>query len=242
MRTTRCRVLVAQVLLCLLAGCTNTIDSFYNRPVTEDQLITDRTGAQELGILAVTAQRRVIVGNLKTGHFCSEPPPEAADEVTSAVAAALTAKIGPNKNVNAELASSLARHINQLYKRAHTIQLFRDASFHLCVDAVNNANDGEPMPKTNQQVQQGANATQYESYKASVLELIDTLKSSLEKEIELYYQTEIARAKHGIEPVKEIIVCSASAEGADGKSATVTCRPASAPEQSAEKVTTAAGH
>jgi hypothetical protein len=116
-----------------------------------------------------------------------------------------------------------------------------DAAFHLCVDAVNDANDGEPMPKANQQVKQDAKAAQYESYKASVLELIDKLKAPLGKEIELYYQTEIARATHGTEPVKEIIVCSASAEGAGGKSATVTCRPVSAPEQSAEKVTAAAG-
>lgn len=114
----------------LMTGCANTIESFYNRQVVEDQLITQDTGEQEIGTLAVTAQRRLIIGNLKTGNFCSEPPPEVADSITAAIAAALKANISAEKNLSAELASNFARHVNQLYKRAHTVQLFRDATYH----------------------------------------------------------------------------------------------------------------
>lgn len=211
----------------LLAGCANTMHAFFDRPVTEDQLITDGNEAQELGTLSVTAQRRLIVGNLKTGHFCSEPPPEAADEVTSAVAAALSTNLSIDKSVNAEFASNFAKHVNQLYKRAHTVQMFRDASFHLCVDAVNSA----AVSFTQEQETITTRKINYQPYKAEVVDLVKSLLPSLDKEVAAYYQTEKVRAEHGPIDTK-IVVCSPEAssevasDGADKKLAKISCEAA----------------
>nr|VFK20170.1 MAG: hypothetical protein BECKLPF1236A_GA0070988_102511 [Candidatus Kentron sp. LPFa]VFK30618.1 MAG: hypothetical protein BECKLPF1236C_GA0070990_101161 [Candidatus Kentron sp. LPFa] len=196
----------------LLTGC----GTFYERPVIEDQLIYNLNGEQEIGTLAVTAQRRLIIANLKTGRFCSEPPPEAADSITSAIATALKANISPDKNASAELASNFARHVNQLYKRSHTVQLFRDAAFYLCVDAVNNAN------------QRG----EYDSYKEAVTKMVEGLKPAFTKEIEKYYEAEIAKAKNPPPVSQEMVICDSTASvgntsnSADKKlSTSITCRP-----------------
>ncbi|MFA5983608.1 MAG: hypothetical protein WC782_06300 [Methylococcaceae bacterium] len=127
----------------MITGYASEIESFYNRQIAEDQLITEEQNekeGQEIGTLAVTTQRRLIIANLKTGNFCSKPPPETADSIMTALAAARKAYIAADKNISAELASNFARHVNQLYKRAHTIQLFRDAAFYLCVNAANSSN------------------------------------------------------------------------------------------------------
>lgn len=201
----------------LLSGCASTIDSFYNRHVIEDQMITDETGEQEIGTLAVTAQRRIIVGNLKTGNFCTEPPSEVADSVSSAIASALRANVSADQNVGAELASNFARHVNQLYKRAHTVQLFRDASFHLCVNAVNSAaGDGK----------------NYKSYKKELTQMVTAMLPSLDKEVQHYYDTEKARAETPLNGLKNTVVCNSSAT-VDGSgdlpakivSTSLNCRP-----------------
>lgn len=202
-----------------MTGCASTIESFYNRQVVEDQLITDDTGEQEIGTLAVTAQRRLIVGNLKTGNFCSEPPPEVADSITTAIAAALKANISADKNVSAELASNFARHVNQLYKRAHTVQLFRDASYHLCVNSVNSAN--------------GRNGS-YESYRTDVTDMVKNMLPYLEKEVKAYYEVEKARAENPPSVFQETVICDSSSslgKHSDGSQSTlstaINCRPLS---------------
>lgn len=213
-----CNMIRTILIICLtvfMVGC-GTIESFYIRPVIEDQMITDETGEQEIGTLAVTAQRRLIIGNLKTGNFCSEPPPEVADSITTALAAAFKANITQDKNVSAELASNFARHVNQLYKRSHTVQIFRDASFHMCVDAVNSANGDK----------------EYVSYKSDVKEIVNSLISSLDKEVALYYETEKARAENPPKVTNDMIICDSSASvgdkpGGEEKqlSTSITCRP-----------------
>jgi hypothetical protein len=201
----------------LMTGCASPIESFYNRQVVEDQLITEDTGLQEIGTLAVTAQRRLIIANLKTGNFCSEPPPEVADSITTAIAAALKANISTDKNVSAELASNFARHVNQLYKRAHTVQLFRDATYHLCVNSVNSAN--------------GANGS-YESYRTDITSMVTNMLPYLDKEVAAYYEVEKVRAENPPTVFQETIICDSSSsldkegDGSENKLSTdINCRP-----------------
>ncbi|MCB1690986.1 MAG: hypothetical protein KDI33_20995 [Halioglobus sp.] len=219
---------IVSVILILVSGCASTIEAFYNRQVVEDQLITDNPAhAHEIGTLAVTAQRRLIIANLNTGNFCSEPPPEAVDSVTSAIAAALTADISSKKDVSAEIASNFARHVNQLYKRSHTVQLFRDASFYLCVDAVNSSN--------------GSNGY-YIPYQQSVTNMVSQLLPVLQLEISAYYAAEKARAEHPASIQRETIVCDSGATLSKGDddtknvlSTNITCRPLSNSPSGGEK-------
>lgn len=201
-----------------MTGCASTIESFNNRQVVEDQLIAD-DGKQEIGTLAVTAQRRLIVGNLKTGSFCSEPPPEVADSISTAIAAALKANIATDKNVSAELASNFARHVNQLYKRAHTIQIFRDASYHLCVNAVNSSNGKDKN---------------YDSYKPEITSLVKAILPVLKEEVKAYYAVEKIRAENQPSISQETIICDSTAtvekksdEGQNKLTTAITCRPLS---------------
>ena len=212
------------MILMMLTGCSSTIDSFYNRHVVEDKLEQDTIQNNEIGTLSVTAQRRLIIGNLKSGNFCSEPPPEVADTVTSALAAALNANISSDKKISAELASNFARHVNQLYRRAHTVQLFRDASYHLCVNAVNTSN-GQP----------------YESYKQDLVQMISDLKGVLKEEVKQYYEVEKLRAQNPPSIYQETIVCDTKAELDDKGneeskllSTDITCRPLSMQKENSE--------
>lgn len=188
------RMMLLVCFMLFMTGCASTIESFYNRQVVEDVMASD-DDRQEIGTLAVTAQRRLIVGNLKTGSFCSEPPPEAADSISTAIAAALKANIAADKEVSAELASNFARHVNQLYKRAHTVQLFRDASYHLCVNAVNKSNGSD----------------KYDSYKTEITSLVNSILPVLQKEIKEYYAVEKARAETPPTVSREAIICDSTA-------------------------------
>lgn len=212
------------IWICLVAffvtGCASTIESFYNRQVVQDQLSAETAnGGKEIGTLAVTAQRRLIVANLNTGNFCSEPPPEAADSISTAIAAALKANISEDKDVNAELASNFARHVNNLYKRAHTVQLFRDATYHLCVNAVNSAN--------------GTNGS-YDSYKSEVSYMVKQILPILNNEVKAYYEVERIRAENSPNIVQKTVVCNSSAklekgsgEGENSLSTSINCQPVS---------------
>lgn len=211
------------VVMSFMTGCASTIESFYNRQVVEDQLIA-KDGNQEIGTLAVTAQRRLIVGNLKTGSFCSEPPPEVADSITTAIAAALKANITADKTVSAELASNFARHVNQLYKRAHTVQIFRDASYHLCVNAVNSSNGKD---------------NKYDSYKSEVTTLVEKILPILEVEVKAYYAVEQTRAENPPNVSQETVICDSTAtvdkkEGGEENKLTtaINCRPLSSQKNS----------
>ena len=205
----------------LLSGCASLLDSFYNRDVVQDYLRAETIEPEhEVGTLAVTAQRRLIIANLETGKFCSEPPPEAADSVTSAIAAALSANISDEKSLNAELASNFARHVNQLYKRTHTVQLFRDAAYHMCVDSVNST-DGKPST----------------SYKKEIEELVKNLLPVLEHEITLYYKTETARAKNPPQVARELVICDSTASvrgnpDSQGLTTNIDCHPVTTEESS----------
>nr|VFJ75253.1 MAG: hypothetical protein BECKFM1743A_GA0114220_108201 [Candidatus Kentron sp. FM]VFJ75628.1 MAG: hypothetical protein BECKFM1743C_GA0114222_108621 [Candidatus Kentron sp. FM]VFK23491.1 MAG: hypothetical protein BECKFM1743B_GA0114221_109281 [Candidatus Kentron sp. FM] len=137
------RIIAMLLAVVLLGGC-STLTEPKKRPVIEDEMVTNELllkGEQEIGTLAVTAQRRLIIANMKTGHFCTEPPPEAVDSITEAIAAAFKADIKQDNNFGAEFAKSFASHVNQLYNRSHTVQMFRDASLQLCVDAINKAGE-----------------------------------------------------------------------------------------------------
>nr|VFK78380.1 MAG: hypothetical protein BECKSD772D_GA0070982_101324 [Candidatus Kentron sp. SD] len=175
----------------LLTGCA----AISELPVIENEMATNTfisVGEQEIGTLAITAQRRLIIANMKTGHFCSEPPPEAADSIATALTAALQANAERNGAPNAEFARNFATHVSRLYKRSHTVQLFRDTSFQLCVNALNEASETNGM---NQQ-------SNYRSYRDAVMEIVKALSSVLEQEIKAYYEVEKEKAKNPVPPIQ----------------------------------------
>lgn len=185
------RVTAILVSVLLLGGC-QALQGLGQPTIAEESI-----GASEgsgLGTMAITPDRRLILTNIATGQFCAEPPAEAAEEITSAIAAALSAGDDDTTSSTA-LATSVSENVQFLYQRAHTLQLFRDAAFYLCVNAIN----------------QGENPTQAQTnYGEAVQNLVKTLQEPLREEIRFYYQAEIARAAR-VKERTDVIVCAPTA-------------------------------
>lgn len=126
-------VLLALVLLNLCACATK------ETPVIEKHIFVKNVQGRDykfLGVIATTAQRRVIVVNHK-GLFCAEPSPDATDNLISNVTASLEASFkdptGKNASLAANAAKSLLSEAQFLIQRTQGLQLFRDGSFSLCI-------------------------------------------------------------------------------------------------------------
>jgi predicted lipoprotein len=72
------------------------------------------------------------------------------------------------------------------------VQLFKDASFYLCVNAVNTAN----------------NRGIYESYNIDVMRLVSSILPYLEKEVVSFHEVQKARAENYPEINKIIVMCN----------------------------------
>lgn len=170
----------------LLSGCSST-NSFFNQDVVEKKL--EKDGVDKIGTLSLTSSRRIVVANLHSGDLCAEPPPETADAITSALTAALKANVEGKAEFNSEFAESFSKHVNQLYKRSHTVQFLRDTAFYYCIDAINNsyAIDGSGQGKNYPQV-----------YSDDLSKLVDSLMPVLTAEVAAYYAVELEKAKRSI--------------------------------------------
>lgn len=86
---------------------------------------------------ATDANRRVAILNIISGQICVEPPPEAANTISEAFTALFEADVKDKGNLASSLSQSVTQNISQLYRRSQTVQLYRDAVFSLCQNALN---------------------------------------------------------------------------------------------------------
>lgn len=132
----------------VLSGCQSYFPLTPNanpaNPVIEDKLRSSEEGQ----IFSLTAARRIVLAQhienknrpagaplRSSSAFCTEPPPDATDNVAEAMSGAITAAAkgaAANPEVSASVASSLATAAQQLYKRAHGVQFYRDGSHSIC--------------------------------------------------------------------------------------------------------------
>lgn len=167
------------ILCCLplLSGCNGLFNAYNKRDVIRSDLASDNAHSVQLGALSVTSQRRMILANMRSGDFCAEPPPEAVDNITSSINAALRSSLESDvsaRSLDTTMKEKSSQNINQLYRRVHTLQLFRDAAFHYCVDAVNSSNHRQNKD--------------YVSYASKLDNVLSKLIPVLEHEITLYYK------------------------------------------------------
>jgi hypothetical protein len=113
-------------------------------PVIEDMI--GRHGKQPVGTLATTAERRIVLArvdpeNDKTfGRFCSEPPPDAAENIANNLALAVQAAVKTPETEGSgrlELAKQLATTVQSLFHRSQGLQLYRDGLYNLCIAWMN---------------------------------------------------------------------------------------------------------
>ena len=92
----------------------------------------------------MTTDRRIVLVRLQddsgggAGRFCAEPPPDAGQNITNALAAMLDVSAEKiDATIKAELAKSFASNFQAFVKRSQGLQLFRDAMYNLCQNYLN---------------------------------------------------------------------------------------------------------
>lgn len=128
------------ISLLMLSGCGLNMFAGSKSPV-----IVDEVGSR-VGTLAVTTDRRVVLVRLRensangAGRFCAEPPLDADQNVTSALAAM---KDLSNDKIEASVRIELARSFAQIFpafvRRTQGLQLYREAMYNLCQNYLNQA-------------------------------------------------------------------------------------------------------
>lgn len=125
---------VCAAAILLVTGC-STFTSPKEQPVIEDKI------GGNIGTLAVTAERRVIIFGrdksdpTKIQQICAEPSPDVAESLVSslkAVAEASIKKGDAETNAGLEISKSLATAISMVFTRSQGVQFFRDNMYALC--------------------------------------------------------------------------------------------------------------
>ncbi|MBK9948283.1 MAG: hypothetical protein IPP12_13995 [Nitrospira sp.] len=107
-----------------------------NGAIVEDKVGNYRT-------LAVTAERRVIMFNDVKNRYCAEPPPDVAQNISSALSFGAKATAGKlPADVEAEYTKALAVAAQRLMNRSQGLQLYRDGMYYLCQAFIN---EGVPV-------------------------------------------------------------------------------------------------
>lgn len=126
----RLKLLFLLLALMTIQGCSGV--------VTMEGYEPDRIS--EIGIYAVDSSKRVIMADMDNGRFCAEPPPETQMESESSFRMLLEAAIDTTSDTGKiEAYRALSEKAKQLYRRSHSVQMYRDASYYLCQSYVNGA-------------------------------------------------------------------------------------------------------
>jgi len=111
--------------------------SWFTNPM-EQPIIEDKVGKSGFRTLSTTSGRRVVIFNQDLHRLCAEPPPDVADNLTSAFAAALEGSDG-TVTAKAEISKAFASTAKQLFQRSQGVQLYRDGMYSLCQSYMNEA-------------------------------------------------------------------------------------------------------
>lgn len=101
------------------------------KPVIEDR-VSD-WGVRKVGVLATTAERRVVLVSMPEKKFCAEAPPDVGEAVSSSLGASLDAEgAGKLTALEAQIKQQLATSLLQLSHRSQGLELYRASTFFLC--------------------------------------------------------------------------------------------------------------
>jgi hypothetical protein len=131
----------ACAVICLatqLVGCAEYI----NRPSVTDRIPINQ-GTNEYIQFLTRSDRRVLLVSVKgTGNsfVCAEPSPDVAQNVSSSLQAAISAKKA-GLDPAGTLAQSITESADKLFNRSQGAQLYRDGMFYLCLAYMNGAID-----------------------------------------------------------------------------------------------------
>lgn len=116
-------------------------------PLIEESVYLEgiATGRDKVGVLAATAQRRMVIftgsrstnGEMVDLQFCAEPSPDAVDSLSREFSASLKILLKSKDLAEAAAAGKFYREAQLMMERSQGLQLFRDGNFALCQMFIN---------------------------------------------------------------------------------------------------------
>ena len=137
------RILTIMVLSCGVLATQGCGLSRFVNPM-EQPIIEDRLGKSGFRTLSTTSSRRVVIFDQNSHKICAEPPPDVADNLTSAFATALKGADG-TVEAKAEISKAFANTAKQLFQSSQGIRLYRDGMYNYCQLYLNGAIDSKTL-------------------------------------------------------------------------------------------------
>lgn len=140
-----CAILIVCIST-ILSGCASSIYTFHNRAVVEDSL-KDSAGTTVVGTLSVTAARRIALVKLEgenRGKFCAEPPPDVSENISTALDAAINAKLA-SIPIDTAISDKLKVEAVVLTTRTALLDIYRTGTYSLCQYYLNGAISGSEL-------------------------------------------------------------------------------------------------
>lgn len=109
-------------------------------PVLDDRIKGGMFKSLRFVQFATTPERRVVLMNLTKNRMCAEPSPDAAENLSYSLSAALAAK-KTDTSVDSSISHALQSASEQIFTRTQGIQFYRDGMFSLCLAFMNDAID-----------------------------------------------------------------------------------------------------
>lgn len=122
------KLLISQLSLTLLLGGCGA--SIFADPAT-NPIIEDSVGA-EVGTLATTANRRLVLINKNTGKYCAESSPDSVASFASLLSTSAKADVSKQGSGSVALAKALVSTSGVITKRSQGLQFYRDGVFAYC--------------------------------------------------------------------------------------------------------------
>lgn len=144
------RLCLVGVIVASLNGCgLSVLASRDTNPVIQDSAgnpVANMFRAHLISTFATTASRRIVIiresetSGVKVISSCAEPSPDVGEAFASAIADGIKVAAqsqGVPVEVSNQYARTVATQITPLVYRTQGIQLYRDASYGLCIDRMN---------------------------------------------------------------------------------------------------------
>lgn len=133
------------ILVFVMTGC-SLFTPKMNDPVIEDKLGPSLwTKRENIGTLALTPERRVVLVNFFNQRFCAEAPSETGLDLSNVINASGSADATTQGNIALGLLIGSSSGNSVLNKRSQAVQMFLANSYYTCQMYMNGAISGEQM-------------------------------------------------------------------------------------------------
>jgi hypothetical protein len=134
------KIAIVAILSLASLACTMFVPP-QEHPVLDDR-VTGETGKPTYVQFATTPERRVVLMNVDNNRVCAEPSPDAAENLSYNLSAALSAKTKSGDQADASVATALQSAAQSLFTRTQGVQFYRDGMFSLCLAYMNGGIQG----------------------------------------------------------------------------------------------------